>query len=80
MDKYVELLETWSGELEDLCYELYHMLMKENVEERVQWFKFICEKSNEIDSDENTKAQGGQNADLYTSDVASTEADTTAVS
>lgn len=57
MDKYVELLETWSGELEDLCYELYHMLMKENVEERVQLFKFICEKSNEIDSDESKKLE-----------------------
>ena len=37
-------------------------------------------ETQQIDSDENTKAQGGQNADLYTSDVASTEADTTAVS
>ena len=37
-------------------------------------------ETQQIDSDENTKAQGGQNADLYTSDVASTETDTTAVS
>ena len=30
MDNYIKILETWSGELEDLCYELYSMLMKEN--------------------------------------------------
>ena len=37
-------------------------------------------ETQQIDSDENAKAQEGQNFDLYTSDVAATEADTTAVS
>lgn len=44
MDNYIKILETWSGELEDLCYELYSMLMKENAEKRIQCFQFICEK------------------------------------
>lgn len=57
MNKYVELLKTWSGELEDLSYELYHMLMSEKEEERVQWFQFVCEKSSEIDSDESKKLE-----------------------
>lgn len=57
MDKYVKLLETWSGELEDLSYELYDMLMKEKEEERVQWFQFICENVGEIDSDESKKLE-----------------------
>ncbi len=26
MDKYAELLETWDGEFEDLCFEIYSML------------------------------------------------------
>ena len=35
MDNYIKILKTWSGELEDLCYELYSMLMKENAEKRI---------------------------------------------
>ena len=57
MDNYIKILETWSGELEDLCYELYSMLMKENAEKRIQCFQFICEKIGEVDSDESVKVE-----------------------
>lgn len=57
MDNYTKILETWSGELEDLCYELYNMLMKENADNRIQCFQFICENIGEIDSDESVQVK-----------------------
>ena len=35
MDKYIKLLESWDGEIEDLCYEIYNMFMIENKEKRI---------------------------------------------
>lgn len=51
MDKYIKLLESWDGEIEDLCYEIYNMFMSENKEKRIKCFQFICEKFGEIKSD-----------------------------
>ena len=52
MDKYIKLLETWSGKFEDLSYELYDMLMEETQERRIQCFQFICENVDQANSDE----------------------------
>lgn len=57
MDKYIDILTTWNGELEDLCFELYQMLMKENEEDRLQYFQMICEKMGDIDSDESLEIE-----------------------
>lgn len=55
MDKYIKILQTWSGELEDLCFELYYMLIKEKMENRIQYFQMICENIEIIESDESLK-------------------------
>lgn len=52
MNKYIDILKTWNGELENLCFELYKMLIKENEEDRLHYFQMICEKIEDIDSDE----------------------------
>lgn len=52
MNKYIDILKTWNGELENLCFELYQMLIKENDEDRLHYFQMICEKIEDIDSDE----------------------------
>ncbi len=55
MDKYIELLETWDGEFEDLCFEIYSMLKMETEADIFDCFQFICEKIGDIDSDESRK-------------------------
>lgn len=57
MDKYINILKTWNGEFEDLCFELYQMLMKENEEDRLQFFQMICEQIEDIDSDESLEIE-----------------------
>lgn len=55
MDKYVELLKKWDGEFEDLCYELYEMLQKEEEKSQAKIFQNICELVESIDSDRSKK-------------------------
>lgn len=55
MDKYTELLETWNGKFEDLCFEIYSMLKMESETDIIDCFQFVCEKIGDIDSDESRK-------------------------
>lgn len=57
MDKYIEMLKTWDGEFEDLCFELYDMLKKENESEQIVYFQMLCEMVGTIDSDESIKIE-----------------------
>lgn len=52
MEKYIDLLKKWTGEYEDLCYEMYQMLMKENECNRIQCFQLLCETFKTVTSDE----------------------------
>lgn len=55
MNKYIEILKTWSGEFEDLCFVLYDMLKNENETEQVDYFQMLCEMIGKIESDESIR-------------------------
>lgn len=57
MNKYIELLKTWDGEFEDLCFELYKILEKENESEQILHFQMICETVGTINSDKSKKIE-----------------------
>lgn len=52
MNKYMEVLNTWNGELEDLCFELYSMLKQESENEQIFYFQMLCEMVGTIESNE----------------------------
>lgn len=57
MNTYIEILKTWDGEFEDLCFELYKLIEKENETEQISHFQMICETVGTINSDKTRKIE-----------------------
>ncbi len=62
-DKYKRLIDTWTGKKEDLCFLLFDMLLKEEMNMQVSLFEKICEtikitSSNETVAIESQYAEG----------------------